>query len=318
MTDVNRQLLIESVRNVLQKSGFEVSEEFVGRTICFDVIARRDKTLLVIKVLVNIDSLNKSSANELKVISNLLGGSPIVVGIHSGCGIIEDGAVYLRHNVPIMSPQTVTEYFYDDRPPLVFAAPGGFFVKIDGDKLKKIRKEKGLSLGAIAEAIGVSRRAVQMYEDGMSAMVDIAIKLEDFINEPIIIPSDPLDAKFKPAKIDDLKCELGAGKRSNLEVIDHLTVLGYDVIHTRYSPFDAITEKKKILILTGIERKTKYLKRRAKVIHNISQLVEKHSVFIVQKSESLPNIEGTPVIALEELLSIEDSNEILELINKRI
>jgi len=181
MAELNRHLLIENVRKILIKSGFEVSEMFIGRTVSFDIIAKRDETLLVIKILNNIDSFNSSTADEIKVISNCLDGSPLVVGNHSGAGMIEDGAVYLRHGVPIMSPQTISEYFFENRPPLVFAAPGGVFVKIDGDKLRRIRKEKGISLGTLSEAVGVSRRAVSMYEEGMSAMVDIAIKLQDFI-----------------------------------------------------------------------------------------------------------------------------------------
>jgi putative transcriptional regulator len=314
---MNRLLLLENVRETLLKSGFAISDEIIDRTICFDIIARRNEILLIIKVLVNIDSFNKSSAMELKVISNFFPGSPMVIGNHSGAGLIEDGAIYLRYGIPIISPHTIYEHFIDDIPPLVFAAPGGFFVRIDGELMRKIRQKRGISLGTLADAVGVSRRAVQMYEKGMNAMVDVAIKIQNYLNESIILPSNPLDVKYNTGEVESYKSNLESAYRRDLDVIKHLSVLGYDVIPTKHSPFDAITAKQKILILTGIESNTKYLERKAKTIHNISQLAEKHSVFFVQKHVRDKNIEGTPIIALEELMTIEDSKEIMELINER-
>ncbi|UCH89735.1 MAG: transcriptional regulator [Thermoplasmata archaeon] len=302
---------------MLVKSGFEVSDEIFERMICFDVIARRDKTLLVIKVQVNIDSFNKYSAMELKVVSNFLDGFPLVIGNHSGVGQIQDGAIYIRYGIPIMSPQTIFDYLVDDKPPLIFAAPGGFFVKIDGDILKKVRESRGISLGTLADAVGVSRRAIQMYENGMNAMVDVAVRLQNYLNEPIIKPCKPFESEYNPEELENIKSELGAKEPSDREVIEHLKVLGYEVFPTQRSPFDAITANQKILILTGIEDKSKSLKHRAKVIHNISQLTDKHSVFIVRKSDFKQNIEGTPIIALHELKTIDDFNEIIELIAER-
>jgi putative transcriptional regulator len=314
---MERQILMENIRNILDKSGFALSDIFVDRSICFDIIARRDEKLLIIKVHTNIDSFSNESANELMVISKLLEGSPLVIGNHSGAGCVEDGAVYLRHGVPIMSPQTMHDYFYDEFPPVVFAAPGGFFVKIDGNSVRKAREAQGISLGTLADAIGVSRRAVQMYEDGMSAMVDIAIKLQDYLNEPIILPSDPLNVEFETKEFDRIKSELKFEQKQDKDVITHLQVLGYEVTPTKRSPFDALTAKQKVLILTGIEKHPKYIKQRAKIIHNISELADKHSVFFIRKIKTVQNIEGIPTIALEELIEMDDSDEILELIQKR-
>lgn len=314
---MNRLLILDSVREILSKSGFDVSEEINERTICFDVIARRNDTLIIIKVLVNIDSFNKYSATELKVISNCLDGSPLVIGSHSSGGMIEDGAVYLRHGIPIMSPQTISEYFIDNSPPLIFAAPGGFFVHIDGKLLRNIREKRGISLGTLADAAGVSRRAVMMYEEGMSAMVDIAVKLQEYLEEPIIIPCDPLGKLTTAADVETYNQGQVPRSTRDEEILEHLKVLGYEVIPTRHSPFDAITGKQKVMILTGIEHPSKTLKSRARTIFNISQLAELYSVFFVQKNKFMPNIEGIPTIALDELMSIEDSNEIIELISER-
>jgi putative transcriptional regulator len=314
---MNRYLLMENIREMLSKSGFELSDEMLDRVICFDMLARRGDTLLIIKVLLNIDSFNKYSAMELRVVSNFLDGSPLVVGDHGSSGHIEDGAVYLRHGVPIMSPQTIFDYLVDDTPPLVFAGPGGFFVRIDGEMLKEARSKQKLSLGTLADTAGVSRRAIQMYEKGMSASADVAVKLQDAVHEPIIKPCEPLNDEVSEGELFDIREKMCEIKPGGGEVIEHLMILGYEVFPTRKSPFDAITASKKILILTGIENQSKSLKRRARIIHNISQLTDKHSVFFVRNKDYKPNIEGTPAIAVDELRTIDDLNEIIELISER-
>jgi len=46
-------------------------------------------------------------------------------------------------------------------------------------------------LGQVADVAGVSRRAISMYEEGMSAMVEVAERLEAFFDEALVEPADP-------------------------------------------------------------------------------------------------------------------------------
>ena len=50
--------------------------------------------------------------------------------------------------------------------------------------MKRLREERSISLGTLAEIAGVSRRTIQMYENGMGAMIDVAIRLEEFSTSP--------------------------------------------------------------------------------------------------------------------------------------
>ena len=172
---MQRDELINGVRGTLEKVGFTVSKPLNMRSISFDIVARRDKTLLLIKILSNVDAFSKDNSEEVKTLAEALGGSPLLVGERSGAGEIEQGIVYSRFNVPIISLSTLKDLLLEAVPPFIFAAPGGLYVKLDSDLLKRLREEKSISLGNLAEVAGVSRRTIQMYETGMGAMIDVAI-----------------------------------------------------------------------------------------------------------------------------------------------
>jgi len=185
---MNRYLLLENIREMLSKSGFELSDELLEKVICFDFLARRGETLLIIKVLVNIDSFNKHSAMEMRVVSNFLDGSPLVVGNRGGGGPIEDGAVYLRHSIPIMSPQTIFEYLVEDSPPIVSAGPGGFFVKIDGEMLKKARhRQERLFVKQVVyhtrlKVSGIQHGPVERMRESRRTLGEVSLECESLLS----------------------------------------------------------------------------------------------------------------------------------------
>ena len=59
---MNRDRLLEDVRKILAKTGFFLSEETNTRGLAFDIVARRDEVLLMVKVLLNVDAFSKQSA----------------------------------------------------------------------------------------------------------------------------------------------------------------------------------------------------------------------------------------------------------------
>ncbi len=188
---MGRRQLVDEVRDLLAKTGFYLSERHDRRGLSFDVVARRDDLLLLLKILQNVDAFSRSNAEELRLIATTLSGSPIVIGERSGSGSLEEGVIYSRFGVPIVSKQTFVDLFEEGVPPFMFSAPGGLYVRLDAEVLRTAREERGISLGALAEVAGVSRRTIQMYMDGMSATVDIALRLEEFLGESLVVPVDP-------------------------------------------------------------------------------------------------------------------------------
>lgn len=317
---MNRSQMTKRMREMLARCGFFVSEDYGLRGVSFDVICRRDNVLIVLKVLLNIDGFSKANAEEMKTLAKLLKGAPVVIGERCGAGTLSEGIVYLRHEVPILTFATMKEYLEEGVPPFIFAAPGGLYAKIDPEVIRKARQERGLSLGALADIAGVSRKAIQMYEMGtMSATLPVVDRLERYLGEPIVTPLDPFNGNEGPEGIEDRG---GRGDEPNLfrrGVFEKLTGLGYTVVPTRKCPFEAISESniKATILLTGVGAANKACLQKARVIANISRITEREGVLFLDRRMSRENIGGTPVISRDELRHIQDEEKIVRLIQSR-
>jgi putative transcriptional regulator len=308
-----REQLIQRVRDNLAKCGFFLTEPHNIRSVSFDVIARRDSQLIVLKILSNIDSLSQGDADDLRVLASALGASPIIVGLHSSAAELDDGILYTRFGLPILSEHTFETLMMEGVPPLVYAAPGGLYVRIDGETLRSVREAKSISLGTLAEAAGVSRKAIQMYETGMGAMVEIATRIEEFLDEPIVIPLDPFE--FTTEMAANIR-ELEVISDANKEIFDMLREIGYMVMPTRRCPFDAFAREEELL-LTGIGGDDHMVERKARVVGNLSRVTEKKSVIIVQRDIRVKAIEGTPLVSKDELRRADHSEDLMKLIIRR-
>lgn len=301
----------QEVKNLLQQGGFYVSEYCKSGT--FDLIARRAEFLLIIKILFNIDAASGSVMNELRVLSSVLGGAPLIVGEKSSSSKIKSGTIYLRYRVPIMSKKTFSEFILEDIEPCVYASPGGFYVHVDSEKIKKIRAEKRISLGEVARAIGMSRRAVQLYEQGMSPSLSTALKLEKFFKEKLILPTNVLTLSLEPGPV---KLDLESHVLFRKQVFKNLNKLGYEVIPTIASPFDALAKNKKDVLITCVSKRESSLAKKINLIASISKVARHKCVFFVERAEKQA-IQGIPIVVWKELMEMRTSEEFIELILER-
>jgi putative transcriptional regulator len=311
---VSRDDLINTTRAILAKAGFDVSSALNLRSICFDVVARKDERLLIIKVLSNIDALSRDAAEEMKTLAEALRASPILVGESSSSGPLETGTVYTRFKIPIISNETLADHLIEEVPPFIFAAPGGLYVRLDRDILRDARESKGVSLGTLAETAGVSRRTIQMYEAGMGAMIDAAIRLEEFLNVPIIEPIDPFEYKCEKRPEDR---EMHDGERTASEALNRLLDIGFAITPVSKSPFEAITRGSRTVIFTGLDQEEGKLIQKAVAASEISRVTGRHSLIIVGKKRSTDNIDSTAVVTDEELKKIDDSDVLTDLVLSR-
>lgn len=311
---MGRADLIEQVRDVMARAGFAVSERCDLRPVSFDLVARRDRELLILKVLHNVDALGEAIAAEIKLLCRFLEARPLLVGVRAGTGDLEDGVIYNRHDIPIVTPGTLSEFILDGSPPMVFAAPGGLYVRIDGQALRQARVARDLSLGAVAQIAGVSRRAVQMYEHGMSASIEAAMRLEEFLDAELIQASDPL-AAFDAARFEPPAAERGSDPMETL-ITSLLEGLGYEVRATQRSPFNALSTQEEATFLTGFGQDTPQLRRRARIVHSVSRITERPGFFVVEHTRHT-EIHGMPVVTRKELRNLSDPEAILRLIMER-
>ena len=310
---MDRTELINTTRAILAKAGFDVSSALTLRGICFDIVARRDNQILIVKVLSNIDAFSKDNADEMKVLAESLGATPMVTGERSSSGALEPGIVYSRFNISIVSNETLADLLLEEAPPFIFAAPGGLYVRLDSDLLKAVREERGISLGVLAETAGVSRRTIQMYESGMGAMIDAALRMEEYLGLPIIEPIDPFTFKSKE-RLEEKR------EPTNVEgtfALQQLSTLGFSVRPVIRSPFEAVSSNEKALMLTSLGADDEKVIERAIVASEISRIVDKFSVLIVEKKHERDNINSTAVVSNEELKKIDGPNALTDLVAER-
>ena len=310
---MDRWNLINRTRELLSKAGFYVSRPHNVRSISFDIVARRDDTLLIIKVLQNADALTHDNAEEMKLLAEVLNGAPLVISEKSSSGKLEQGVIYSRMGIPILSYDTLEEYLKEGEPPLIFAAPGGFYTRINGELLKKIRQEWGISLGDLASVAGVSRKAIQMYEEGMSAEVNVAIALEEYLQVPLIEPLDPFIYTFKERvelESFDIMDEF------DRMIMEFLGSMGYNVFPTMKCPFDALTEKERDVLLTNMGEYSRALAKKAEIAREVSDIAEQEAVIFLRHEVRRTELKGVPIITLDELKDI-SFEDLINLIQER-
>ena len=319
---MQRTDLFEFIRDTLSNAGYYVSEAYFIRSIGFDLVARRDNSLLIIKVLTNINAFPEEIADELKKLSQLLGGHPLLIGLRTGSGILETGVVYDRFGIQAINPETLHGHLLEGLPLKVYAAPGGFYTSINTEKLTELRKQQNLSRGSFAREVHVSRRMVRMYEGGMNARVDVAYRIETLFGDSVIEPIDIIHGtkkKAQPNNTEEHNQQPLSEHRHPLtkEIFTLLNQLGYTIIPLGRCPFEAVSKEKEKILLTCVQQYDPKLKEKAKVVTNISKITEKRAVFFTDKKGRKNNIEGTPLIIKSELRKIKDPEDIIELIIQR-
>jgi putative transcriptional regulator len=305
MTLMKRDELLQKTRQHLVRAGFYGSSICKIRPISFDFIARRDNTLLIVKVFTNIGALREEVASELVSIAQFLGGVPVVVGCKSCASELENDVVYFRYGVPIITFETLDDVLHGIDP-FILAAPGGFYTNIDGEILKMMRMERGVSVGQLARVAGVSRRTIRMYEQGERAGIEMAEKMADFLGDAFIKPYALLeewrrDEERAPREVQDDLLRL---------IKDMCTVL----YPTQRSPFRALSQivEEKYLVGVGDRR----IEEKARIMANLARVTEKESVIFMEKYYKT-KIAGVPVIVKREIVRITDPSEINELIEER-
>lgn len=320
---MTKEVLIHQIIDVLARAGFALSDRCNIRPRSFDVAARKGETLLLCKVLFNIDGLNEETAREMKYLAEYLGGSAIVLGAKTRDQMLEDSVVYMRYDILALSVQTLHDYFIENIPPLVSAAPGGLYVSIEGDLLKKSRTDQSMSLGTLATMVGVSRRTISKYEEeGMDASIDVVLQLEDIFGVELARPINILKTcgSRKPRKKAESETENQTRASTLLPedlILNTISMLGYDVLPTTQAPFRAISRDKSSVILTGVSEFNTTVIKRAHLMSSISCVTETQSVFIINGHSKIKSVENTVLIEKKELDKISDSQELLDFIEER-
>ncbi|MGA2105598.1 MAG: transcriptional regulator [Methanoregula sp.] len=306
---MSQERQLQLVTSVMISAGFEVSEKFTLRPRSFDLIARNDGTLLVIKVVTHIDSVSEEAAFDLDVITQHLGGVPLIVGERAREAELERGAVYVRYGIYAISVATLYDYFVEKIPPLVYASPGGLYVNINGDVIRELRERRNMSLGDLGQILGVSRRTISKYESGMGTTLEVAIRIEEYFNTGVVESIDIVHREPAEPEHEGQKRKAGSAGIP----IEFLEQLGMQLHTLRGAPFQALLTFDKHTIMTGYGPAQKVIKRAA-LISNLSKIAKKHAMCIITDYHHEKKIGRTLLIGEDRLHHIRDSSELLDLI----
>ncbi len=300
---------LQLVTSVMITAGFEVSERFSLRPRSFDLIARKNGIMLVIKVVSHIDSVSNDVASDIEIIARHLRGIPLIVGERARDAELERGAVYIRYGIYAVNIGTLYDYFVEKIPPLVYASPGGLYVSINGEVLHEMRERRGMSLGDLGHLLGVSRRTISKYESGMGTTLDVAIKIEEVFNAGVVESIDIL--MHEPQKDKE---HIGKRELQKPPIpIGFLEELGMKLHMLRGAPFQALVTFDEHTIFTSFGTAQKVVKRAA-LIGNLSKIAKKHAMCVITDYYKEKKIGRTLLIGEDRLHHLRDGSELIDLI----
>lgn len=304
--------MIKTLHDRLTSKGFKVSDPELDGFVSFDLIARRESERFVLKVLQNVDTFKSVNAMEIIRLSNITSSVAVVIGERAGNGDLQHGVVYYRHHVPILSFRTFMDYIEGDTP-YVYSGPGGFYVPIDGEALRKAREEVGYSIGFVSNRVGISRRSISLYETGSAATVDVFLKLENLLMKDIRKRVDMLNVA---TEIMEEKGQAFANSFIE-EVFNIMMKGGYDFHSMKRSPFDAIAyETLESLMLVGLFEDMSSRTERAAAIRNVSEIFENIPLVISKTNTDKEQIGGCHVVSLSKLRNAQDKRDLIRILVK--
>jgi len=314
---MSRSALVGNVTAMLEDAGFTVSDRCAIRPKSFDIAARRGDDVVLLKVLANIDAFDGYTGAEMRRLGEYLDATPMVVGLRTRNEDLKPGVVYFRHGVPVLSPDTTMDLFIEEVPPLIYAAPGGLYVNIDGDLLEDARSDREWSLGKLANELGVSRRTVSKYEDGMNASVDVAAELEEMFDTPLASPVSVLEGA-EEVRDDTEDPDEPEADPDDAHLIAVLTRVGFEVHPTMRAPFEAVSEDENAdkKVLTGHSEFNRTAEKRARIMSSVGHVTRTRSVYVVDRARQ-DSVEGTALVERDEVERIDDAEELKDLIRER-
>lgn len=171
------------LENLLREKGYSVVSSGSGE-YSFDLLAGRRDSVIAIKFVENPrrDKAEKY-ADDLRRLALSLDVTPLIACEE---GVPEDSLATFR-GVPSLSLETLERIIEGGGGPFLYFSKGGVYVKIRGEKIRRMRRSMGMSLGDLSYRLGVTRRMVYEYETGRAdATLEVAYKLVQLFGEDVV------------------------------------------------------------------------------------------------------------------------------------
>lgn len=275
---------------------FLLSKNYTVKNLksCFDVLARKNGQILLIKVLEDANSVNPEYALDMKQVGSYIKASPLVVAEKAG-NKLQDYVVYSRFGISTVNFITFKDCV-DNKFPFVRSTQAGLTANLVGRRLKEEREQEGISLNNLAQKVGVSSRMIAKYESGDSEItVKKALRLYDLFGHSLF------------DKINVFELETGAIPESHGSsyVSQKYKELGFETLETKKF-FDVVAKKEKEIILTEIGDRVN------PELHTLSRLINADNL-VIFKTKKPKNI---PSLTKQEFMDFEGANELIKFLKE--
>jgi len=305
---------LRAPEEVLKEAGFRVSDKCCCRPSCFDYAARKGEKVIFIKVQHDIDNFSQIDSQELKVISKSVSAASVLVSEKTREKPLEDDTVYSRYSIFAVTPKTFENIVLRNVHPLIQAGPGGYYVEIDWEAVKRRRQELGLSVGEMAEMVGISRRTLYGYERGLAkASVTAAYNLIYTLGIPVAKSVNIFEKSREQRKCFLSRAGRALARNKLLQRIFR-KFSRYNFTAVKKAPFDFVVNvpEEKMRIIGGVANNNeKELNKRVDEIISVSKVVKAHPILITEGQK--PKNKEISCIYKEEISKIKNPEDLIKL-----
>ncbi|MBI1935751.1 helix-turn-helix domain-containing protein [Candidatus Woesearchaeota archaeon] len=285
-----KQTLLDKINILLLKKGFTIKN--LSRA-CFDILARKDEQILLMKVLEDANSISKDYAEEMDAVASYLGSSPLIIADKAG-SMLDDNIVYSRFGIYTLNFRTFVSCI-GQKYPFIRRSRAGLTASVIGKKLREKREGIGFSLNSLSKELGVTSRMVMKYESGDSEVtISRAMKIYDIFGQHVF------------NEINVFGRSKGPESRFETEVSRKYVELGFDATETRKTPFDIIARKDREIILTEVSDKVN------PQMQSLSKLLEADNLVIFKKKKP----KNIPAMTEKEFMDFEKANELVKFLKE--
>jgi len=285
-----KQALLEKVNIFLLRNGFTIKN--LTRT-CFDILARRNEQILLVKILEDANSISKEYTEEMNAVAAYIGASPLIISDKAG-NRLDDSIVYERFGIYTFNFNTFVSCI-SRRYPFIRRSQAGLTASVVGRKLREKREEMGYSLNALSKKLGVTSRMVVKYENENSEVtINRAMKMYDLFGHQIFNEINVFERHNHP----ESRFETAVSKK--------YIELGFDATETRKTPFDIIARKDNDIILTEVSDKVN------PQMQSLSKLLDADNLVIFKKKKP----RNMPAMTKKEFMDFEKANELVKFLKE--
>jgi putative transcriptional regulator len=296
--------IIQEVSGILERADYET---LLYENSCFDIIAKKadgsGQKMIFLKALLNIDSLPREHASDMKIISNVTGSFTGLVGMQTRYESMRDDVVYERFGIAAFTPGLLEKMVIHNQFPFLFRDKGGIYMEVSHEKLRSAREEKGLTQEKLAKKLGVTKKSVYEHEkQDMRMLLPQARKADYFLEQSI-----SCSFNFDSWKYDHEKSSPKTAVEREVYVC--FRRMGFDTSCVRKSPFNLIAKEKKHIFAHAEKRLPE--KRMTEELKNLSEIA-KSPVLVVAEEEC----KDLPSIRRKKLKKIETRDEFYDLLKR--